>query len=114
VNPTLKVWRDDADIWIVSPHVFAWVLTAGAAVIALWIVARFPELAPRTTRGVSVGLGAAILAFVGIPPAIMLVGGHAGAIVAALFVVLPGAICIFLAIAWMMLWVIRSLDPYVR
>jgi hypothetical protein len=44
----------------------------------------------------------------------MLVGGHAGAIVAALFVVLPGAVCIFLAIAWMMLWVIRSLDPYLH
>jgi hypothetical protein len=23
-------------------------------------------------------------------------------------------VCIFLAIAWMMLWVIRSLDPYLR
>jgi hypothetical protein len=108
------VWREDADAWIVSPNSFAWILCAGGAAIALWIVARFPELAPRSSRGVSIGVGAAILSFVGIPPAIMLVGGHAGAIVAALFVVLPGAICIFLAIAWMMLWVIRSLDPYLH
>ncbi len=97
-----------------TPYTFTWILSGGGAAIALWIVARFPELAPSTPRGVSVGLGAAILAFVGTPPAIMIVGGLAGAVVAALLVVLPGAICIFLAIAWMMLWVIRSIQPHLR
>jgi len=82
--------------------------------MALWIVARFPESAPRTPRGVTIGLVAAILAFVGTPPAIMFVGGFGGAVVAALLIVLPGVTCIFLAIAWMMLWVIRSIDPYVH
>ena len=95
-----------------SPETFTWILSGGGAAIALWIVARFPELAPRTPRGVTIGLGAAIVAFVGTPPAIMLVGGIGGAVIAALFVVLPGMTCIFLAIAWMMLWVIRSIDPY--
>lgn len=97
-----------------SPYLFAWVLFAGAAALALWIVARFPELAPRTGRGVSVGLGAAILAFVGTPPAIMVVGGLVGSVAAALLVALPGGICILLAIAWMMLWVIRAIQPHLR
>jgi hypothetical protein len=110
----LKVGGETADVWGVSPQTFTWILSGGAAAIALWIVARFPELAPRTPRGVTIGLGTAILAFVGTPPAIMFVGGLAGALVAALFVVLPGAICIFLAIAWMMLWVIRSIDPHLH
>jgi len=96
----------------VSPQLFAWILSGGGATIALWIVARFPERAPRTPRGVTIGLGVAILAFVGTPPAIMLVGGLGGVVVAALVVALPGMTCIFLAIAWMMLWVIRSIEPY--
>jgi hypothetical protein len=98
----------------VTPTVFAWFLFGGAAAIALWIVARFPQLAPRSARGVSAGLGAALLAFVGTPPAIMLVGGVGGRIVAALFVALPGSVCILLGIAWMMLWVIRSIEPHIH
>jgi hypothetical protein len=97
-----------------SPYIFTWVLFAGAAAIALWIVARFPEVGPRSARGVSLALGAAILAFVATPPLIMVVGGFAGSIGAALFVALPGGVCIMLAIAWMMLWVIRSIQPHVR
>ncbi len=97
-----------------SPTTFAWFLFAGAAAIALWIVARFPRLAPTTARGVSVGLGAAILAFVGTPPAIMVVGEIGGVIAAAMLVALPGGVCILVAIAWMMLWVIRSIQPHVR
>jgi len=59
----------------VSPYAFTWILFGGAAAIALWIVARFPERAPSTARGVSVALVGAILAFVGTPPVIMVVGG---------------------------------------
>jgi hypothetical protein len=98
----------------VSPYIFGWILFGGSAAIALWIVARFPKLAPSTGRGVSVGLGVAVVAFVGTPPAIMLVGRLTSAIVAAVFIVLPSGICICLAIAWMMLWVIRSIQPHLR
>jgi hypothetical protein len=110
----LKVGGENADARSVSPSIFTWILFGGAAAIALWIVARFPDAGPRSARGVSIALGAAILAFVGTPPAIMFVGGLAGAIAAALLVALPGGICILLAIAWMMLWVIRSIQPHVR
>lgn len=82
--------------------------------IALWLVARFPKLGPSTARGASACLAAAILAFVGTPPMIMLVGGFLGAEGAAMLVVLPSGICILMAIAWMMLWVIRSIQPHLR
>jgi predicted permease len=110
----LKFTDEKADTRLMSAYVVTWVLAFGAAMIALWIVARFPDLGPRSARGVSVGLGAAILAFVGTPPMIMLVGGFTGVVGAVLFVVLPGAICIFLGIAWMMLWLIRSIQPHLR
>lgn len=97
-----------------SPYIFTWILFGGSAVIALWIAARFPELAPSTSRGASMCIAAAICAFVATPPAIMLVGGMAGAFVAAMCVALPGGVCIFLAIAWMMLWVIRSIEPHLH
>src|SRR4051812_12415131 len=97
-----------------SPALFAWVLFAGASAIALWIVARFPQLAPQSTRGVTGWLCAAILAFAATPQAIMLVGGVGGRMAAAFLVALPSGICIMLSIAWMMLWVIRSVAPFTR
>jgi hypothetical protein len=64
---------------------------------------------------VSVALGAAIVSFVGTPLAIVPIGEHAGGVIGAtLLVVIPGAVCIFLAIAWMMLWIIRSIQPHLR
>jgi hypothetical protein len=98
----------------VSPSLFAWFLFAGAAAIALWIVVRFPDCAPQGPRGVSISLGLAVVTFLATPPAIMSVGGAAGAIVAAMCVALPGGVFILLVIAWMMLWVIRSIQPHIR
>jgi len=97
-----------------SPAAFTWVLFAGAAALALWTVVRFPGLAPESGRGVTAWLAAAGGAFAATPPAIMLVGRVGGRIVAAMLVALPSGICIMLAVAWMMLWVIRSLAPHMH
>lgn len=95
-----------------SVHGFVLVLTASAALLALWLIARFPGLVPRSGRGVSVGLGGAIVCLAGTPPAIMLVGQAVGAIAVVFLVVLPCAIFIFLACAWLMLFVARAIAPY--
>ena len=97
-----------------SPTLFAWFLFAGAAAIALWIVVRFPGCAPQGARGMSISLGLAIVAFLATPPAIMSVGSVAGAMVAAMCVALPGGVFILLVVAWMMLWVIRSIQPHIH
>ena len=97
-----------------SPSLFAWFLFAGAAAIALWIVVRFPEATPQDARGVSIGLGTAVVTFLATPPLIMFVGGTAGAVVAATCIALPGGVLILLAVAWMMLWVIRSIQPHIH
>jgi ABC-type uncharacterized transport system permease subunit len=98
----------------VSPTLFSWVLFAGASAIALWIVARFPRLAPASARGVTGWLAGAIAAFLYTPQAIMLVGRIGGRMAAAMLVALPSGVCIMLAVAWMMLWVIRGVQPYRR
>ena len=97
-----------------SPTVFAWVLFAGAAAIALWVVVRVPRLAPQTGRGVTAWLVAAGVAAASTPPGIMLVGSVGGRIAAAMLVALPSGICIMLAVARMMLWDIRTVVPYSR
>ena len=62
----------------------------------------------------SISLGLAIVAFLATPPAIMSVGSVAGAMVAAMCVALPGGVFILLVVAWMMLWVIRSIQPHIH
>lgn len=91
---------------------FVLVLTAAAAVLALWLLARFPRLVPHSRRGVSIGIGAAIACFVATPPAIMAVGGLLGAAAAVFLVVLPAEIMIFLACGWLMLYVARAIAPF--
>jgi hypothetical protein len=98
----------------VTPQSFSLVLIAASALLALWVIVRFPGLTPTSGKGVSAGIGLAIVMFLGTPPAIMVVGGVAGFVGAAMLVVLPAGICIFLAIAWIMLFVIRAIQPYSR
>jgi hypothetical protein len=98
----------------VSPQTLAFALAGGSALLALWIIVRFPALTPTTGKGVSIGLGVAVAMVFGTPPAIMVVGSTAGLVGAAMLVALPAGICIFLAIAWMMLFVIRAIEPYSR
>lgn len=89
-------------------------LISGAASLAGWVVVRFPGLTPRTARGVTVWLALAIVCFLGTPFAVMGVGTVLGALFAAMFVALPAAICIFLSVAWLLLYVMRGISPYGR
>ena len=95
-----------------STHFFMLCLTGGAAVLAAWIVVRFPGLTPQTGQAVSIWLGAAMACFLGTPLAVVGVGMHFGAFVAALGVALPAGTCIFLSIGWLMLYVMRAISPY--
>jgi len=78
--------------------------TIGAALLALWTVARFPDRGPRgiARTFVHVVIAFAIAAFV--PPAIQLANGLAGTsrmLVATLLIVLPAMLYMFLATLWL-------------
>lgn len=94
--------------------VFMLVLTTGSALIAAWIIGRLPQAVPVGARGVTLGLVGAVAAFVGTPHLVMAFGPLLGAAGAAVLVVLPLSTYIFLAIAWLMLYVARAIAPYVR
>jgi hypothetical protein len=98
----------------VSIHAFMLVLTAAAALLAGWVVVRFPSLTPRSGTAVTTWLLAAVALFIGAPFAVTGVGVTLGAFAAVFLVALPAAICIFLTCAWVMLFVMRSIAPYRR
>jgi hypothetical protein len=80
-------------------------LCAGAALLALWLVVRFPDLGPDddvTKALLHVGLSMVVLQL--LVPAIHAVGGTGmpGAqIVVSLGIVLPGLTYVFVAAAWL-------------
>lgn len=76
---------------------------AGAALLALWLVVRFPGSGPTSFRGAAVQLGASMVAGHMLAPITTQVVGSglpAAAFLAAFLVVLPGLIYIFLAWGW--------------
>jgi hypothetical protein len=76
----------------------------GAALLALWLVVRYPGAGPTSFRGASVQIGVSVLAGWALAPITTLVVGSgvpAAVFVAAFLVVLPGLVYIFLAWAWM-------------
>ncbi len=79
-----------------SNGTFALVLTAGAALLALWIDARLPRLAPVSMRRVFLHVGAAMLTLRLIPNA-----DSSAMVYFALFgVALPALVYSFLAAIW--------------
>jgi hypothetical protein len=93
-------------------HVFMLFLTGAAALLAAWIVVRLPRLTPQSGQAITVWLCATIAVFIGAPFAVTLVGQAFGAFLAIFCVALPSGICIFLTIAWVMLYVMRAIAPY--
>jgi hypothetical protein len=79
-----------------SNGTFALVLTAGAALLALWIDTRLPKLAPASMRRVFVHVGAAVLTLQVIPGA----GSNTMIYVVLFGVVLPALVYSFLAAIW--------------
>jgi hypothetical protein len=84
------------------------VLIAAVAAIALWVVVRFPRLAPRTAVGVFGWLASAVALTLVARPAFAVVGPITGPIAALVVVELASGVCMMLAVAWTTIWVIRA------
>ena len=83
---------------------FVMVQAVGAALLALWLVTRFPDQGPTSLRGALLQLGASMLVgWVLTPLTTFTVGSGlpAAAFLAAFLIVLPGLVYIFVAWAWM-------------
>lgn len=97
-----------------SLHTFLLVLTAASAVLAAWIVARFPRMTRVGARQITISIvGAAFLPIVA-DRLIPLVGVPFGGVAALFLVVLPGSIYLFLVAAWIMLFVKQAIAPFLR
>ncbi len=89
-------------------------LATSAAFLAAWVVARFPQVNPSSGRGVTIALIGATAVLIGIPYTIPVVGVPLGGLATVFVVVLPALIYVFMTAAWLMLYVRRALDPYLR
>ena len=84
-------------------------LVAAVAAIALWVVVRYPALAPRSVFGLTGWLVAAMAFTVAARPTFALLGPIAGQVAALVVVEVTSGVCMMLAVAWTTLWVMRSL-----
>ena len=84
-------------------------LVAAVAAIALWVVVRYPALAPRSVSGLSGWLAAAVTLTLAARPTFVLLGPIAGRVAALVVVEVTSGVCMMLAVAWTTLWVMRSL-----
>ena len=89
-------------------------LMVGSALIAFWLVARFPDRAPANFRAAFLHIGAALV--VGwVTPALfgfVLSWGQAAAFAAVFGVLLPTVTYIFLATAWFLKIVSDTISHY--
>ena len=95
-------------------HTFLLVLAVGAALLALWLVVRFPGMNPEGSREIAAALAGAVLVVFTVPVAITAVGGTLGSQGAIFLVTLPGLVYLFLVVAWVMLFFRKALAPYLR
>jgi hypothetical protein len=84
------------------------VLVAAVAAIALWVVVRYPALAPRSATGLTGWVAAALALTVSAKPTFALLGPLAGQLVALVVVEVTSGVCMMLAVAWTTMWVIRA------
>ena len=84
-------------------------LVAAVAAIALWVVVRYPALAPRSVFGLTGWLAAAVTLTLAARPAFAALGPIAGQVAALVVVEVTSGVCMMLAVAWTTLWVIRSM-----
>ena len=83
-------------------------LIAAVAAIALWVVVRYPALAPRSAFGLTGWLTAAVALTMAAPSAFALLGPIAGQVAALVVVEVTSGVCMMLAVAWTTMWVIRA------
>lgn len=84
-------------------------LVAAVAAIALWVVVRYPALAPRSVFGLTGWLATAVTLTLAARPMFVLLGPIAGRVAALVVVEVTSGVCMMLAVAWTTLWVMRSL-----
>ena len=84
-------------------------LVAAVAAIALWVVVRYPALAPRSVFGLTGWLAGALALTAAARPMFGLLGPIAGQVAALVVVELTSGVCMMLAVAWTTLWVMRML-----
>jgi hypothetical protein len=82
-----------------SVELFVAALALGAALLALWLYARFPSLAPKSAAWTLVNLVAAGLVLYLVPDAS---SSLEAAVRTAFLLVLPGLVYVFLASIWML------------
>ena len=82
-------------------------LIAAVAAIALWVVIRFPVIAPRTAAGVAGWVASALSLTIAARPAFTLIGALAGPVAALVVVEVASGVCTMLAVAWTTLWIVR-------
>jgi hypothetical protein len=96
----------------VSPNVFAICFLLGSGVVAIWADQRFPELAPRSMRGILLHIGATLVAAQLLAPiGIHLLTGSAAWTLAGVFVLGFPALTYSLLVA---LWVLKTLQSTLR
>jgi hypothetical protein len=86
----------------------------GGALLALWVIARFPTFGPRTMLGAGVAFGLPLLLEPALPPAVGLAehaAGHTGAL---LFVVLPFLTFVFWASGRMLYCLVALVAPRLK
>jgi hypothetical protein len=84
------------------------VLIAAVAAIALWVVVRYPSLAPRTAAGVMGWVASGVALTIAAKPSLALLRPLTGPVPALVVVELASGVCVMLALAWTTLWVVRA------
>jgi hypothetical protein len=86
----------------VSLDLLLLMLSAGAAALALWVLARFPQLGPTRVSGALIHLAAALLAGWVAAPLLASTAAAGRPVLGLLAFVLPALTYVFLAMAWLL------------
>ena len=97
-----------------SPAAIGSLFAVGAALLALWTLARFPALGPKTIRQAGVAVAAILLVESPVLAGSDAISRAAGDAVALLFVILPFLTLLFWASACLVRSLVGLLAPYVR
>jgi hypothetical protein len=90
---------------------FIHVLVVGAALLAMWVALRLPQLTPQTRRGYGLALAGVVAVVVATPWLVHAVGTPLGVLAAVFLVVLPAFTYVFLAAFWLLQLFGRLLRP---
>jgi hypothetical protein len=93
---------------------FLLALMVGSALVAFWVVARFPDKGPATFKAAFLHIGASLAAGFFVPPAFgfLLTWGQAAAMAAIFGILLPFTVYSFLATGWFLKLVVSAFQQY--